>query len=354
MPLNAHGEVDSKYLKQQLLASETTCAIVAVFGTTDLGSADDIGAVTGARALYRDSGRDAFLHVDAAWGGYFLCGAVPAANAESNGIGGSRRQMLSRFRSAVGKADSVTIDPHKGSFVPYPAGAILFRSDTVMSLLEDRAAVLNHDASDTSKGRRGLDGSRPGSAAVAVLSAHMSAGLNAGGLGARLHRIAQTAVELGKIATAWRDPNNVLYAVPLVDVGHEQAVGAVVGLVFNYGKHALPNRDISEMNRLNQEIFRACSRRRPSDPDPPIYVTRSELRRDVHGEAIFGSLGKRMNVREACSAERLIFLVITPIWSARFSVSPENYARWLFDNLSRSALQVAKSRSRPSSIRTAS
>jgi len=79
--------------------------LVGVAGTTDTGSIDPLKrlAIVAARA-------GAWFHVDAAYGGFF-------ALTERG------RQRL----RGIEHADSVTIDAHKGLFLPYGVGAILVR-----------------------------------------------------------------------------------------------------------------------------------------------------------------------------------------------------------------------------------
>ncbi|MEI5579186.1 pyridoxal-dependent decarboxylase, partial [Streptomyces brasiliscabiei] len=66
---------------------------------------DDLDALA---TVARDEGL--WLHVDAAYGGFFA--------------------LTSRGRAAlrgIERADSVTLDPHKGLFLPYGTGCVLVR-----------------------------------------------------------------------------------------------------------------------------------------------------------------------------------------------------------------------------------
>ena len=79
-------------------------AVVAVAGSTNAGLIDDLAGVG---QLARRHG--IWFHVDAAYGGAFLC--VPSVRATFAGIE---------------LADSLIIDPHKGLFVPYDCCALLY------------------------------------------------------------------------------------------------------------------------------------------------------------------------------------------------------------------------------------
>ncbi len=79
--------------------------VVANAGSTNTGAVDDLDAIA-------DVARDErlWLHVDAAYGGFFL--------------------LTARGRSAlhgINRADSVVLDPHKGLFLPYGTGSLVVR-----------------------------------------------------------------------------------------------------------------------------------------------------------------------------------------------------------------------------------
>lgn len=79
--------------------------IVASAGTTNTGVVDDL---SGLARVAADSGL--WLHVDAAYGGFF--------------------QMTERGKArlaGIERADSITVDPHKSLFLPYGTGCLLVR-----------------------------------------------------------------------------------------------------------------------------------------------------------------------------------------------------------------------------------
>lgn len=84
--------------------------VVASAGTVDTGAVDPIGAlVDAARA------EGLWLHVDAAYGGFF--------------------QLTDRGRAlfaGIEGADSITLDPHKGMFLPYGTGCLLVRNGELL------------------------------------------------------------------------------------------------------------------------------------------------------------------------------------------------------------------------------
>lgn len=79
--------------------------VLASAGTTNTGAVDDLPALADLAAAEGLS-----LHVDAAYGGFFL--------------------LTERGRRAlrgIERADSVVLDPHKGLFLPYGSGALVVR-----------------------------------------------------------------------------------------------------------------------------------------------------------------------------------------------------------------------------------
>ena len=79
--------------------------VVASAGTTNTGAIDPIAAIAD---VARDEGL--WLHVDGAYGGFF------------------RLTERGRERFAgIERADSITLDPHKGMFLPYGTGALVVR-----------------------------------------------------------------------------------------------------------------------------------------------------------------------------------------------------------------------------------
>jgi len=81
------------------------CMLVGSAGTTNTGAVDDLEGLADLAAQ-----EQMWLHVDAAYGGCFA--------------------LTSRGRArlrGLGRADSITLDPHKGLFLPYGTGALLVR-----------------------------------------------------------------------------------------------------------------------------------------------------------------------------------------------------------------------------------
>lgn len=92
--------------------------VVASAGTTNTGAVDPLGALADYCAA-----EGLWLHVDAAYGGFF-------------GLTHRGREVL----AGTGRADSVVLDPHKSMFLPYGTGAVLFREPRRVAALFSVAA----------------------------------------------------------------------------------------------------------------------------------------------------------------------------------------------------------------------
>src|SRR5206468_7690941 len=79
--------------------------IAAAAGTTNTGAVDPLPELADLAAR-----EGLWLHVDAAYGGFFLL-----TDAGKRALRGIER------------ADSIVLDPHKGLFLPYGTGAVLVR-----------------------------------------------------------------------------------------------------------------------------------------------------------------------------------------------------------------------------------
>ena len=85
--------------------------VVASAGTTNTGAIDPLTDVCSVAARH-----DAWVHADAAYGGFFLL-----------------TERGKRWLAGIERCDSVTLDPHKGLFLPYGTGALVVRRGADLS-----------------------------------------------------------------------------------------------------------------------------------------------------------------------------------------------------------------------------
>ncbi len=85
-------------------------AVIANAGTTNTGAVDDLERIADISEK-----ENVWLHIDAAYGGFFLLTEQ----------GKQRMKGMSR-------ADSITLDPHKGLFLPYGTGCLLAKNNETL------------------------------------------------------------------------------------------------------------------------------------------------------------------------------------------------------------------------------
>lgn len=199
VPVDGHFRMHPEALEERLhdLAARRQPVVMAVgvLGTTEEGAVDRLHLLAEVRdRVARSHGLGFHLHADAAWGGY---AAAVTWNAE-----GRRRHFNDLHADHAGdapwpdegtfdalcaleRADSVTLDPHKLGFIPYPSGAISFRDRRVRQLVSIDAPYLFHREQEdaTFIGRYILEGSKPGAAASAVWLSHKVLPLDERGYG---------------------------------------------------------------------------------------------------------------------------------------------------------------------------
>jgi len=114
IPCDATHRLDLQALKSQIHSDRQSALIPFLVtghaGTTNTGSVDpleDLAAIAQQEQLW--------LHIDAAYGGFFC-------------LTDRGRQTL----SGLHHADSITLDPHKGLFLPYGTGCLLVRKQATL------------------------------------------------------------------------------------------------------------------------------------------------------------------------------------------------------------------------------
>jgi glutamate/tyrosine decarboxylase-like PLP-dependent enzyme len=169
--------------------------VVAVLGSTEEGAIDPLAEIVKLRQEYQELGLNFVIHVDAAWGGYFA-----SIMRKSDAIFSGNAADIDRhpelyindyFRkqySALPEADSITVDPHKSGFIPYPAGGLCYRNGNMRLLIKYTAPVVFHGGIDPTVGSYGIEGSKPGAAAASVYLSHKVIPLNTSGYGRLLGR----------------------------------------------------------------------------------------------------------------------------------------------------------------------
>ena len=156
--------------------------VVATLGTTAMGAVDPLEEILALAGRY-----GARVHVDAAYGGYF--GLISDALDEP----------AQRPYAAIGRADSIVIDPHKHGLQPYGCGCVLFRDPTVGRFYKHDSPYTYFTSTQLHLGEISLECSRAGAAAVALWATQRLLPLTGDGAFAEgLRRGRRAALELDR------------------------------------------------------------------------------------------------------------------------------------------------------------
>ncbi len=168
--------------------------LATVAGTTEAGEIDPIHDVAGLLDEFAREGLHIWHHVDAAYGGFFC--ALLEGEAES-ALDGRSREAL----TAIRRADSVTIDPHKLGYVPYSCGAFIARDSQSYLASSFHAPYIDRAHADD-KWRSTLEGSRSAAGAAATWLTGRTMGFGPDGFGEML---ASTIKSRKRFEAALRD-----------------------------------------------------------------------------------------------------------------------------------------------------
>ncbi|HEX6745851.1 MAG TPA: pyridoxal-dependent decarboxylase [Longimicrobium sp.] len=290
VPVDRRFRMDPDALRAGLAtlaeSRQPVIACISVIGTTEESAVDRLDLVAEVRdEAARRHGVAFHLHADAAWGGY--------AASITLGADGERRsyeQALAdyapepwpeegvyRALAALGRTDSVTIDPHKLGFVPYPAGAVSFRDVRVRDLVAVEAPYVFHEGGNAASyiGRFILEGSKPGAAAAAVWMSHKVLPLDARGYGRLVGETARGAHLLHRRISAGDWAPFRLVPLPEPDLNI---------VCFAVGHPSLAT--LEETNALADRVYGAMSvAAGRSARDLEYVVTKTVLRAHEYGRA---------------------------------------------------------------------
>jgi tyrosine decarboxylase-like protein len=235
--------------------------------------------------------------------------------------------------------DSITVDPHKSGYIPYPAGALCYRNGAMRDMVTFKAPCIAHGGAEPTVGIYGIEGSKPGAAAAAVYLSHKvirptksgygrihgQALFNCKRLYARLVSMAGNADRFvvvplprlpaernGEDATAQlqfireridRRSNEEILADPealslLQELGPDLNI---LAYAFNF-RHpdGQPNTDLALANRLNRTLYDLLSIK----PGEDIYECRlmlstTDLASQDHGEDFIQTYKQRLGVGDS-------------------------------------------------------
>ncbi|KAB8214704.1 pyridoxal phosphate-dependent transferase [Aspergillus novoparasiticus] len=167
-------ELETK-LKECAENQQAVYAVVAIIGSTEEGAVDSLSSIVELRTrLQATKGLSFLIHADAAWGGYFatILRGTPERDLPVPSL--PLRPQTRTDLLALQHADTITVDPHKAGYIPYPAGSLVYRSVENIGVY-------------------GVEGSKPGAAAMSTWLSNQTIGLDVNGYGFLLGQAAFTS-----------------------------------------------------------------------------------------------------------------------------------------------------------------
>ena len=346
--LDVHGRMDVDELKAAIdeYISDTAgdgkkhpiITVVSVFGTTEEGNVDPLVDILAAQTTYRKQNVDFTVHADCAWGGYFASLLHDDGSGEVVPLSVSD-YVMAQYQ-ALGSTDTITIDPHKTGYLPYPAGALCYRNMAMRSLIAFEAPYINSGESETPDewllGTYGIEGSKPGAAAAGVYLSHAAIPLTLQGYGKLMTMTTYNCkifhwklMEMGAQETeftveptpymdlsdetqtreeavkSWlsklsgKTPQSILNDATGADLETLRQEGSDLNILtyaFNYKVNGVLEQDLDKVNAFNEKIYDRISLKADGRDiyNYKIIVSTTSFFKDTYGEVFFNDYRDRL------------------------------------------------------------
>ncbi|KAG9499668.1 hypothetical protein J7337_008127 [Fusarium musae] len=205
--VNNAAQIDIKVLEKHLqdcVETETAVfAVVAIIGSTEEGAVDRLTEIIRLRDKFQEEHGLSFLvHADAAWGGYFATMINPDRRYSVEDQASTKPEpewyldpKTVEDIKAMAEADSITVDPHKAGYIPYPAGSLVYKDGRMRHLVTWSGPYLSQGSAENI-GVYGVEGSKPGASAMSAWFSNSTIGLNHNGYGKLLGEATFTSARL--------------------------------------------------------------------------------------------------------------------------------------------------------------
>ena len=338
-----------KQLDACVLQKTPVVMVVVVLGSTEQSAVDPLVDVLALRKEYQKKGLNFVIHVDAAWGGYFASMLRKPARDVIGSVALQDTPVLAMSDYvnaqylALGQADSITIDPHKAGYIPYPAGGLCYRNSAMRNLVAFLAPEVYHqDKVDATMGVFGIEGSKPGAAAAAVYLSHSVIRPDQSGYGQILGRALFNSKRFFSAVITMAQQNDPFVVIPvqqipaerkggppqeieaqlnyirdhIANVENEQLVQDTQAMallkelgsdqiIITYGFNfkdakGVLNADPLKANDFNQRIFQRLSLSPDSGEvaNVPLIITTSEFGPQEYGQTFVNTYMRRLGLKQ--------------------------------------------------------
>lgn len=395
VPVNSTFRISMDALQTRLFnlkAKEYIAAVIGIVGTTEEGAVDPIHKIHFLQdELSREKNRSFWLHIDAAWGGYMrsiFCGhpklqATGKQKLESiceyyaKAIGAYEQFYLdghSGYKAeiwwnnpeiyaaflAMADADSITLDPHKMGYIPYPAGMIAYKNGLVTELITQKAQYI----SDEKQGIKSIDeprpieavgpyileGSKPGAAAASCWLAHKTIPLNVNGHGKiirttllnakKLYRYLQNHrklfLKIDKEVSGKRKCLHPFTFTPLFEP--DTNIVCFIALPMSWQNNALVpvDMELARINSFNQKIYEELSipianRGTQMPYGQPYFVSRTRFEKDQYQGQFIKSVLERIMVSASDYDKNGLFVLRSTVMNPLYFTAETEGIDYLYD-----------------------
>ena len=348
--VDENARMDIKDLKEQLdeklKHKVPVVMVVAVLGSTEESAVDPLEKVISLREQYNAKGMDFVIHVDAAWGGYFASiirgDDTETGNIKDEAVQETPALPMSDYVTAQYKAlsgsDSISIDPHKAGYVPYPAGGLCYRNSAMRYLVAFLAPEVYHGSDvDANMGVFGVEGSKPGAAAAGVYLSHRIIRPDKTGYGKILGQALFNSKRFYSAVVTMALDSEDFIVVPVQQIPAEKQGGSpedirkqleqikkiivdrqnneiindkeamdllmqlgsdqiIITYGLNFKINGQINTDPDKANQFMQDVFEKLSMQPGNEKMPDLIVTTSEFEPNKYGNSFVKTYMKRMGL----------------------------------------------------------
>ncbi len=388
IPVKANFRIDIQELKkliENLKENEYIAAVIGILGTTEEGAIDPIHEIAALRdELGQKYNISFWFHVDAAWGGYMrsllnhpdLNKSKEKMDLEksyasySDKLSVKERYDIDINHETIVKdvniewndpsvykallsiqmADSITIDPHKLGYIPYPAGMISFKNGVVTEhikqeaqyISDEKGGIKNIDSLSqiTAVGPYIIEGSKPGAAAAACYLAHKAIPLDTHGHG----KIIRTTLLNTKKLCSYLDEHKNMFVELEEHLFSDEEItdhpftfqylyepdSNVVCFIakpmkFENGKLVDIDVSLKKLNQLNKKLYSKLSISDSSTPyRQEFFVSRTTFSESQYSYSSIKKLLEKLNVNQKEYDQNGLFVLRSTVmnpwhWNAQLA-----------------------------------
>lgn len=406
IPVDHKFRINVSALEEELFKlkpNQIPLAVVGIVGTTEEGAIDPTHDILKLRKKFQtEKNRSFWFHIDAAWGGYIraifnseqlnadydarpfdtifnefeelqdLNETIDFYDSEID-ISWNNREIYQSVLT-MREADSITIDPHKMGYIPYPAGVITFKNGLVTELISQKAQYI----SDEKGGMKNIDspvniravgpyileGSKPGAAASSVFLAHKTIPLNMDGHGKiikttmlstqrlhaylSLHKNYFKKIEMQLFDSFDKDQTGFTFE-PLYQPDSNLICYIAYPCIWSGNEFKKKDCSLELLNKLNREIYKKLSlshsqgRHRRLPYNQEYFVSRTKFTQEQYHYKSIKNLLDSLHIGEEEYREHGLFVLRSTVmnpWYYTAYKSGEDYILNFVLNLHNEAKEV--------------